>query len=51
MRSTRTGSDGRLGTGLRPRSLFVLAFLAGAVALAAVYWSWIDAQVRAAVVL
>jgi dienelactone hydrolase len=40
-----------LKAGLRPRRLFVLAFLAGAVALAAVYWSWIDAQVRAAVVL
>jgi pimeloyl-ACP methyl ester carboxylesterase len=45
------GSDGRLTTGLRPRRLFVLAFLAGAVALAAVYWSWIDVQVRAAAVL
>ena len=41
----------RLKIGLRPRRLFVLAFLAGAVALAVVYWSWIDAQARAAVVL
>jgi pimeloyl-ACP methyl ester carboxylesterase len=45
------GSGRRLKIGLRPRRLFVLAFLAGAVALAAVYWSWIDAQARAAVVL
>ncbi|MCA1717482.1 MAG: alpha/beta hydrolase, partial [Actinobacteria bacterium] len=51
MRSIRMGSGGRLKTGLRPRRLLVLAFLAGAVALAAVYWSWIDAQARAAVVL
>jgi pimeloyl-ACP methyl ester carboxylesterase len=51
MRSVRTGSGGRLKAGLRPRRLLVLAFLAGAVALAAVYWSWIDAQARAAVVL
>ncbi|MBA3474487.1 MAG: alpha/beta hydrolase [Rubrobacter sp.] len=51
MWSVRTGSGGRLKTGLRPRRLFVLAFLAGAVALAAIYWSWIDAQARAAVVL
>ena len=41
----------RLKIGLRLRRLFVLAFLAGAVALAVVYWSWIDAQARAAVVL
>jgi pimeloyl-ACP methyl ester carboxylesterase len=41
----------RLKINLRPRRLFVLAFLAGAVALAVVYWSWIDAQARAAVVL
>jgi ABC-type uncharacterized transport system permease subunit len=45
------GSGGRLKAGLRPRRLFVLAFLAGAVAVVAVYWSWIDAQARAAVVL
>ncbi len=51
MWSVRTGSGGRLKTGLRPRRLFVLAFLAGAVALAAIYWSWIDAQARAAVLL
>jgi len=51
MWSVRTGSGGRLKAGLRPRRLFVLAFLAGAVALAAIYWSWIDAQARAAVVL
>ena len=51
MWGVRTGSGGRLKVGLRPRRLFVLAFLAGAVALAAVYWSWIDAQARAAVVL
>ena len=51
MRGVRTGSGVRLKTGLRPRRLLVLAFLAGAVALAAVYWSWIDAQARAAVVL
>ena len=51
MWSVRTGSGGRLKAGLRPRRLFVLAFLAGAVTLAAVYWSWIDAQARAAVVL
>jgi pimeloyl-ACP methyl ester carboxylesterase len=38
-------------TSLRPCRLLVLTFLAGAVALAAVYWSWIDAQARAAVVL
>jgi pimeloyl-ACP methyl ester carboxylesterase len=47
MWSVRTGSGERLKTG----RLFVLAFLAGAAALAAVYWSWIDAQARAAVVL
>jgi pimeloyl-ACP methyl ester carboxylesterase len=41
----------RLKIGLRPRRLVVLAFLAGAVALAVVYWSWIEAQARAAVVL
>ncbi len=51
MWSVRTDSGGRLKAGLRPRRLFVLAFLAGAVTLAAVYWSWIDAQARAAVVL
>lgn len=51
MRSIRMGSGGRSKAVLRPRRLFVLAFLAGAVALAAVYWSWIDAQVRAVVVL
>ncbi len=51
MWSVRTGSGGRLKAGLRPRRLFVLAFLAGAVALAAIYWSWIDAQARTAVVL
>ena len=45
------GSSGRLKASLRPRRLFVLAFLAGAVALAAIYWSWIDAQARAMVVL
>lgn len=51
MRSTRMVSGARLKTGLRPRRLFVLAFLAGAVALVAVYWSPIIAQARAAVVL
>ena len=51
MRSIRIGSGGRLKASLRPRRLFVLAFLAGAVALAAIYWSWIDAQARAMVVL
>jgi pimeloyl-ACP methyl ester carboxylesterase len=51
MWSVRTDSGGRLKAGLRPRRLFVLAFLAGVVTLAAVYWSWIDAQARAAVVL
>ena len=51
MRSIRIGSGGRLKVSLRTRRLFVLAFLAGAVALAAIYWSWIDAQARAMVVL
>src|SRR5919107_1786207 len=51
MRSTRMGSGRRLKTSLPPRRLFVLAFLAGVLALAAVYWSWIDAQARAVVVL
>jgi pimeloyl-ACP methyl ester carboxylesterase len=46
-----TGSGGRFKTVLRPRRLFLLAFLAGAAALVAIYWSWIDAQARAAVVL
>jgi pimeloyl-ACP methyl ester carboxylesterase len=46
-----TGSGGRFKTVLRPRRLFLLVFLAGAAALVTVYWSWIDAQVRAAVVL
>jgi pimeloyl-ACP methyl ester carboxylesterase len=45
------GSGRRLKTSLPPRRLFVLAFLAGVLALAAVYWSWIDAQARAVVVL
>ena len=51
MQSTRMGSGERLKACLRPRRLFVLAFLAGTVTLAAIYWSWIDAQARAAVVL
>jgi pimeloyl-ACP methyl ester carboxylesterase len=38
-------------TGLRPRRLFVLAVLVVAVVLVVTGWSWIDAQVRAAVVL
>ena len=49
--SVCTGSDGRFKTVLRPRRLLLLVFLAGAAALVAVYWSWIDAQARAAVVL
>jgi pimeloyl-ACP methyl ester carboxylesterase len=46
-------SDGRGGapTILRPLRLFTVAFIAAAVFLVVVYWSWIDAQARAVTVL
>ncbi len=49
--SLRPGGRGAAKDGLRPRRLFALALLAATVFLAAVYWSWVDAQVRSAVVL
>jgi pimeloyl-ACP methyl ester carboxylesterase len=47
----RLFEHGGLKAVFRPWRLFVLALLAAAAFLTAVYWSWIDAQARAVVVL
>jgi pimeloyl-ACP methyl ester carboxylesterase len=47
----RTGGNEVVETNPRLRRLFLLALLGGATILVVAGWSWIDAQVRAAVVL
>ena len=52
-RSVQLRSDGHGGAKilLRPRRLLLLTLFVAAVFLALIYWSWIDAQARAVVVL